>query len=153
MNYLTSQLKTLIGDSTVATAAGLSSAEWANHIFVTFDVTQFCYAMNVGRLPIVCIQENTASYESQATSHNEIGGTVTSAWVIRIMDSAFASRREATYQRIQRIKQAILKKISQDRTFEYRGVEMPNATINQIATYLDITLTAENTFTDGHNEE
>jgi hypothetical protein len=153
MNYLTSQIKTLISDSAVATAAGLTSAEWSNHIFITFDISQFCYAVNIGRLPIVCIQENTASYESQGTSVNEIGGTVTSEWTIRIMDTAFASRREDTYQKIQRIKQAILKKISQDRTFEYRGVEMPNATINQIATYLDITLTAENTFTDGHNEE
>jgi hypothetical protein len=154
MNYLTSQLKTLISDSTVATAAGLSSAEWASsHVFTTFDLNQFCYSMNIGRLPMVAIQELTAGYQTEATSPNEIGGTVTCAWTIRIMTSAFSARREANYSYLQRIKQAILKKIGQEYSFELRNIEQPNSQINPMATYIDITIEAEHTFTDTFNEE
>lgn len=153
MNYLTTQIRTLIGDSTVATAAGMTSAEWANHIFITYDLQQFTGSINIGRLPLVAIQELTANYQSEATSLNEMGGTVTCAWTIRIMTNAFGNRRENNYAYLQRVKQAMLKKIFQDYSTEMRVIDQANSTINPMATYIDITIEAEHTFTDGFNEE
>ena len=151
MNYLSQQLKSLISIPDVATAMGV--ADISNRVFFSYDLNQFCYSLNIGRLPIIVIQEMTAYYRTESTDGDGVGGTVNPSWIIRIMTNAFANRCEDNYAYLQRVKQAILKSIGNEFEFELREVNMPNSAIAPIATFIDIGIVTEHTFTQNFEEE
>lgn len=157
MNILTSVLRTLLQSEDIADAAtndlvSYDADTWKEHVFISYDLNQFCYSVNIGRLPLVVIQENTANYNSEATNLEEVGGTVKVSWTIRVMTNAFANRRNDSYFYLQRLKQAILKKIAQTYSFEMVSSSMNAVAVSPISTYLDLVIESDYTYNDTFTE-
>lgn len=151
MNNVTNIIKAACKATSVATAAGVNATTWANdRVFVTYDMGQFMGEINIGRLPLVAITSLEADMEATHGGGMD-GGLVEPRFVIRIMTSAFANRREAQYQQLNRIKGAILTEIHTDvDDTEFRGATTANVVISPICTYLDITVTGEFAFDQTH---
>jgi hypothetical protein len=152
MNYITQQLITAISDADVATYAGKSSGDWTtNHVFLTYDLGQFCYSINIGNLPLVVVNETNADYEKTATSTGSEGGMVDVYHTVRIMTNSFYNMRENNYRFLNGMKALILSKLPF--AYELVGIETSPIQTAPICTYLDFEVHAERTYNNTFCED
>lgn len=72
MSYIYDRIRLACADPSVAFAAGIEAVKWStSHVFYFTDA--FIASHNIGRLPVITIQELDTEYEHQTQPHH--GGT------------------------------------------------------------------------------
>jgi hypothetical protein len=151
MNYLTQQLKLLLSGDVVATAAGKANPEWTLHNVQYSQFTdEFVGATNIGRLPVVLIQESQAEYLFESSPNH--GGTRNTEWVIRIICPTFLNR-PSDHEILHRIKEAILSQFFSYSQIEFRNSRVSPVSRNPYAIYIDLTIESETSFGNEYDEE
>lgn len=151
MIYQSDTIKTIVSGASIATAAGISSSEWANyHTFVRYGEDDMVGNTNIGRLPIVTIREVTSNYEFQAEPNHF--GTRETIFIIRIYVATFGNRSETQWKRLQDIKNACMIALTTNLNIGSTDMEVLQPVISQMAVYQDIRVTTQTSYDNNYEE-
>jgi hypothetical protein len=150
MIYQSNTVKAAIQASAVATAAGISAADWVNHVFVRYGEEDMTGNTSIGRLPVVTIREVSSSYTFEAEpSHN---GTRSSEFLVRIYVASFMNRSETAWKALERIRTASLASITATLGLGVTDVRTQPPVVTQCSIYQDITITTETSYDNTYSE-
>lgn len=149
-NTILTKIKTAVSDSSVATAASLSSAEWTN--YHVFDGGRaYTHGQNRGRVPFANIWRTTSDYsfDSVGSTSNDQGGELISSWNIEIIVAKSSASDERTgEEQAYSIAEKILKAIRTDYNLALGNERMGEIENHPFGLSLKIELTINNSYSN-----
>lgn len=149
MKYQSDKIEEVLKSATVATSAGFSTTDWANHVFTRYGETDAVGNTSIGRLPVISIHEVTANYTFEAEPDHQ--GTRSSAFVIRLIVPTFINRSEERWKYLTKIREAALEVLN-DSALGTTDVQTGAPIVTQCSIYQDLTVTTETSYDKNYNE-